>query len=55
LREVVLEGDSREEVANLLDVNLDGANLKGAFVSDEQLWHARSLRGAIMPDGTKHD
>jgi len=55
LRKALLEGSSREEETNLLDANLDGANFEGAFVSDEQLRRARSLRGAIMPDGTKHD
>jgi len=50
--------------ANLTDANLAGANmtgvlleeavLTGAKVSDEQLLSVMSLRGATMPDGTKH-
>lgn len=55
LREALLEGSSREEKTNLLDANLDGANFKGASVSSEQLQCARSLRGTIMPNGTRHD
>jgi Pentapeptide repeats (8 copies) len=34
--------------------DLSGANLKGAKVTDEQLAQAKSLEGAIMPDGSKH-
>jgi hypothetical protein len=55
LREAGLEGDSRGENTSLLDVNLDGANLKGAFVSSEQLRRTKSKKGMIWPDGTKHD
>jgi len=32
----------------------DGA-LSGAAVSNKQLATTKSLKGAIMPDGTKHD
>jgi uncharacterized protein YjbI with pentapeptide repeats/FixJ family two-component response regulator len=41
--------------ANLSGVILDRADLTGAHVTDEQLASAKSLKGAIMPDGTKHD
>jgi uncharacterized protein YjbI with pentapeptide repeats len=41
--------------ADLRDADLRGANLEGAEVTDEQLAQAASLKGAIMPDGTKHD
>jgi uncharacterized protein YjbI with pentapeptide repeats len=37
--------------ASLLGTDLRGANLKGALVTDEQLATARSIAGAIMPDG----
>ena len=32
-----------------------GADLTNAQVTDEQLAKAKSLKGAIMPDGTKHE
>ena len=41
--------------ANLSGVNFTRANLSGADVSNEQLASAKSLEGATMPDGTKHD
>lgn len=41
--------------ASLSGANLTQADLTGAEVSDEQLATAKSLAGAIMPDGTKHD
>jgi uncharacterized protein YjbI with pentapeptide repeats len=41
--------------ANLHEANLEWANLSGANVTDEQLDQARSLKGATMPDGTKHE
>lgn len=40
--------------ADLSNANLTGANLSNAKVSQEQLAQAKSLAGAIMPDGTKH-
>lgn len=43
------------EGANLESANLQDANLKGAIVTNEQLTKAKSLKGAIMPDGTKHE
>ena len=59
LREANLHG------ADLFGANLSGAILTGASlieadlreaeVTDEQLAEAKSLKGAIMPDGTKHD
>lgn len=46
-------------MANLLGANLHitdlrGANLTGTKVTDEQLSKAQSLKGATMPDGSKH-
>ena len=41
--------------ANLSKANLECANLSGANVTDEQLAQAKSLKGATMPDGTKHE
>ena len=41
--------------ANLGKANLEGANLSGANVTSEQLDKATSLKGATMPDGTKHE
>ena len=46
--------------ANLIGANLSGANLSGAYlvgeyVTSEQLAEAKSLKGATMPDGTKHE
>jgi uncharacterized protein YjbI with pentapeptide repeats len=52
LRDAVLEGDSREERTNLLDADLSGANFEGAFVSGDQLRHARSLKGTTLPKDT---
>jgi uncharacterized protein YjbI with pentapeptide repeats len=43
LRETYLEG-----------VELGGANLTGAIITNEQLDAAKSLEGAIMPDGSTH-
>ena len=40
---------------NLSGANLAGANLSGAYVTSEQLGKAASLKGAAMPDGTKHE
>ena len=40
--------------ANLYLADLSGANLSRAFVTDEQLAKAKSLKGVTMPDGTKH-
>jgi len=40
--------------ANLEGTNLQGANLYKAKVTKEQLSKARSLKGAVLPDGTKH-
>jgi len=40
--------------SGLLDVDLTGANLKGAKIPEQRLT-AKSLKGTIMPDGTKHD
>jgi hypothetical protein len=53
-----LEGANLEG-ANLYEVNFSGANLEGATlvgakVVPEQLAQAKSLKGAIMPDGTVH-
>ena len=48
-------GGADLHVANLSEANLEWANLSGANVTDEQLAQARSLKGATMPDGTKHE
>ncbi len=45
--------------ASIRDADLSGANLQGAdlqqtIVNAEQLEKAKSLEGAIMPDGSKH-
>ena len=41
--------------ANLGQADLSGANLSGAFgTTPEQLKQAKSLKGATMPDGSKH-
>jgi hypothetical protein len=42
-------------VANLEGANLEGANLDVANVTDWQLAQCRSLKGATMPDGQKHE
>ena len=41
--------------ANLSGTSLSGAYLRKAIVTNEQLAQAKSLKGAILPDGTKHD
>jgi uncharacterized protein YjbI with pentapeptide repeats len=41
--------------ADLHDVDLSRANLNEAKISNEQIASVKSLKGAIMPDGTKHD
>lgn len=35
--------------------NLNGADLSNANITEEQLETVESLKGAIMPDGSKHD
>lgn len=54
LQDANLEGVNLRD-ANLKDAFLRKANLKGAQVTGEQLVAVKSLEGAIMPDGTKHD
>jgi hypothetical protein len=41
--------------ADLTDASLREANLTGANVSSEQLKTVYTIKGATMPDGTKHD
>jgi uncharacterized protein YjbI with pentapeptide repeats len=41
--------------ADLHGTDLTKADLYRALVTDQQLAQAKSLKGAIMPDGTKHD
>jgi Pentapeptide repeats (8 copies) len=41
--------------ANLTGTNLERANLRDATITQEQWEKAKSLKGATMPDGTKHD
>jgi uncharacterized protein YjbI with pentapeptide repeats len=48
LRDAVLTG------VNLTGADLSGADLTGATVTSEQLAMAEFLKGATMPDGTKH-
>ncbi len=40
--------------ADLIRANLSDADLSGAKVTEEQLKTAKSLKGATMPDGSKH-
>lgn len=40
--------------AYLVGANLSNANLKGAKVTTAELDQAKTLQGAIMPDGSKH-
>jgi len=40
--------------ANFTGANLTGANLKDAVVTKKQLDSVKSLKGAIMPDGSKY-
>lgn len=49
LSESLLDG------ANLTKADLTGANLSGSTVYPWQLESAKSLKGATMPEGTKHD
>ena len=53
LRSACLQGADLEQ-ADLIGADLTGANLDGTLVTNEQLVQAKSLRGATMPDGTKH-
>jgi uncharacterized protein YjbI with pentapeptide repeats len=41
--------------AVLTDADLSDANLANAVVTDEQLDACKSLEGATLPDGSKHD
>ena len=41
--------------ANLSGADLSGADLSYAKVSEKQLASVKSLKGTIMPDGTKHE
>jgi uncharacterized protein YjbI with pentapeptide repeats len=54
LREAILTGANLRE-ADLGMADLAWANLSGAMVTSEQLGKAASLKGAAMPDGTKHE
>ncbi len=49
-----LRGADFRHSAGLLDVDLTGANLKGAKIPEQHLT-AKFLKGATMPDGTKHE
>jgi hypothetical protein len=48
------------EIASLFEANLEianlcGANLRDAMIEDDEVWiETHSLKGATMPDGTKH-
>ena len=54
LTDADLEGANLEG-ADLSNAYLRGADLQGANVDDEQLAMCKSLEGATMPDGSKHD
>lgn len=41
--------------AKLTGADLSESNLKGVVVNEKQLAKAKSLKGATMPDGTKHE
>jgi uncharacterized protein YjbI with pentapeptide repeats len=41
--------------ARLSNADLRETNLRGATIEDAQLAQTKSLAGATMPDGTKHD
>lgn len=43
-----------DPTADLTSADLSNANLQGAQVTQEQLNKAKSLKGATMPDGSKH-
>ena len=52
------EKKAAEEKRRLLvseQLELRKADLSGARVTDDQLHQAKSLEGAIMPDGTVHE
>lgn len=51
LREACLSGTNLTG-ANLVGANLSGARLTGAFVTPGQFASAKSLHGAILPDGS---
>jgi uncharacterized protein YjbI with pentapeptide repeats len=46
---------SNFRLANLKDANLIDADLTDAIISTKQLASAKSLQGATLPDGTKHE
>jgi uncharacterized protein YjbI with pentapeptide repeats len=47
--------DANLSNANLNDADLSDAILFGAVVTESQLAQAKTLKGAFMPDGTKHE
>jgi len=49
-----LRGADFSNNSGLLDIDLTGANLKGAKIPEQRLI-AKSLKGTTMPDGTKHE
>jgi len=53
LRNAIFSGTDLSGV-NLRGASLDGAYLKDAILTEEQLAQARSLKGAVMPDGSIH-
>jgi uncharacterized protein YjbI with pentapeptide repeats len=48
-------GGANKSETDLSEADLSRAELTGANVTDKQLDKAKSLKGATMPDGTKHD
>jgi uncharacterized protein YjbI with pentapeptide repeats len=59
LQEAVLRGANLQGAdlsnANLQKADMSHVNLQGAIFTNEQLATVKSLQGAIMPDGTKHE
>jgi uncharacterized protein YjbI with pentapeptide repeats len=53
LRQAILNG-ANLNYADLSGVDLSGADLSSAKVTEEQLKKATSLKGATMPNGSKH-
>ncbi|HEX8682140.1 MAG TPA: pentapeptide repeat-containing protein, partial [Ardenticatenaceae bacterium] len=41
--------------ADLDGADMSDADLRGAYVIDKQLMYVKSLKGALMPDGTRYE
>jgi uncharacterized protein YjbI with pentapeptide repeats len=44
-----------QPVVNLIGADMSGADLYESNITNDQLVSSRSLEGATMPDGSKHD